>query len=472
MAATSAIPAGMASAQTLAPNAVGTIEGWTSHSPFLTRAFAPVFDERDDLNLVIEGEIPRELRGIFMRNGPNPMFAPDALYAYPFDGAGMLHAITIENGKAAYRNRWVATDEVKKERQAGKRLFNSSFGPPPHANLSNTNIIRHAGRFLSLYEGGVPYEVDRTMSTKGAYTFDGRLKTFMSAHPKIDPVTNELLAIAYDLRASRMTYLRAAANGSLDRAVDIPSPWPAMVHDIAITRRYVIACICPFVFDFTRPGPPATWQPERGGRIMVVPRDARSADQVRWFECEPFFNFHVVNAFDDGDVIEFALPWYDAYTLTHDRPIKLELHRLRVDLSGSKVTDTTLDDRVCEFGRVNDALLGKQAQFGYVALRDPRPNETPQTGSFEAFARYDLKTGEKVVHRFAQGETICEPVFVPAPGSTSEDDGYVISFVHEEGNAGGSFVMLDAKRLDAAPIARIRLPRRVPSGLHGWWVAA
>jgi carotenoid cleavage dioxygenase-like enzyme len=470
-AAANALPLDLAHAAGTDSQVTGSVEGWVSQSPFLARAFAPVFDERDDAGLVVEGELPRGLDGVFMRNGPNPMFAPDPYYAYPFDGTGMLHAIFLQDGKASYRNRWVATTELVQERAAGKRLFDSSFAPPPHANLSNTNIVLHAGRYLSLYEGGIPYEVDRALSTKGSYDFAGKLKTFMSAHPKQDPVTREMLAIAYDLPASRMTYLRVAADGTLDRSVDIASPWPAMLHDIAITRSYVVACICPFVFA---PGQrvPATWQPERGARILLMPRDARSAGEARWIECAPFFNFHTVNAYEVGSTIELTLPWYDAYTLVHDRPIKLELHRLTIDLAAGKVADTRLDDMPCEFGRVNERHLGSKAQFGYVGLRDPRPGEAPQMGAFEAFARYDLQTGQRIVHRFAPGETVCEPVFVAAPGATREDDGYVLSFVHEEGSPSGSFVVLDAHQLDAGPIARIRLPRRIPAGLHGSWMPA
>jgi len=454
------------------PGGSGVAAKWTSESPFLTRAFAPVADERYDRDLVVDGEVPRDLHGVFMRNGPNPMFAPDAHYAYPFDGTGMLHAIYLEGGKAAYRNRWVATAELERERAAGKRLYNSTFSPPPHANLANTNIISHAGRFLALYEGGQPYETDRLLGTRGAYDYGGRLKTYMSAHPKKDPVTGELLAIAYDLDRSQLTYLRVTPDGTLDRSVDIAAPWSVMIHDIAITPRFVVACVNPFVFDSSGKGPPAAWQPERGARILLVPRDARSADAARWIECAPFFNFHTVNAFEDGDRIELTLPWYDAYTLVRDRPIKLELHRLTIDVAAGRVTDTRLDELPCEFGRIDDRLLGARARYGYVGVRDPRPNEVPQMGAFESFARYDLATGQKVVHRFAAGETVCEPVFVPRPGAADEDDGYIASFVHEAGNPGGSFVLLDAKRLDAAPIARIRLPRRVPAGLHGNWIAA
>ena len=117
---------------------------------------------------------------------PNPRFAPDAHYAYPFDGTGMLHAIYLENGKASYRNRWVATTEFTEDSKAGKRLFNSTFSPPPHANMANTNIIRHGSRFLALYEGSQPYEIDRLVATRGSFDYRGRLKSYMSAHPKVD----------------------------------------------------------------------------------------------------------------------------------------------------------------------------------------------------------------------------------------------------------------------------------------------
>ena len=143
------------------------IQPWTSSNPALSGAFEPVFDERDDTDLKVEGEIPRGLRGVFMRNGPNPQYKPDDHYAYPFDGTGMVHAIYIERGRARYRNRWVMTNEMEQERAAGHRTFNSSFSAPPHADLANTNIVHHAGRYLALYEEGVPYELDRDLNTMG-----------------------------------------------------------------------------------------------------------------------------------------------------------------------------------------------------------------------------------------------------------------------------------------------------------------
>lgn len=461
----------LAAAADMAASEAGDIDTWTSESPFLTRAFAPVFDERNDANLPIEGEIPKGLRGVFMRNGPNPEFKPDEHYAYPFDGTGMIHAIYLENGRARYRNRWVLTKELARERAAGQRIYNSTFSPPPHANLANTNIIHHGGRYLALYEGGAPYEMDRDINTVGLFNYDGKLPGAMSAHPKVDPASGELLAIAYHLETGGLVYLRADKTGQFDRAVTFQAPWPAIVHDVAITDRHVAAFICPLVFDFSRKGPPAVWEPDRGTMVALVPRDAHAAEDVKWIKGPPFFHWHAVNAFAEGDRIEIVVPWYDAFSLT-SAARKLELHRLVIHTDTNIVEDQTIDDRPCEFGRINDAYLGRRARYGYVGLRDPRPGETPQPGAFEAIARYDLQTGKKTVHQFPPGVTICEPVFVADPHGRQEEDGFIFTFVHEAASAGGSFMIFDARRLEDEPLAVIRLPRRVPAGLHGSWKAA
>jgi carotenoid cleavage dioxygenase len=469
-----AAPSSPAAAASVTPEAAavaGAAPQWASSNPALDRAFAPVFDERDDTNLTIEGEIPAGLRGVFMRNGPNPQFQPDAHYAYPFDGTGMIHAIYLQDGKVRYRNRWVRTAEFQQERAAGHRIYNSSFSAPPHADLANTNIIRHAGRFLALYEGGKPYEVDREIGTVGLFDYDGKLPTVMSAHPKLDPTTGELLSIAYNAQTGAMIYLRASPAGQLDAIVPFQAPWPTMVHDISITEHHVVAFIGPAVWGSGRAGPPIAWQPERGTAVAVIPRDAKSASDIKWAKGAPFFQFHVMNAFVDGDRIEVTVPWYDSFSLTKPAT-RLELHRIVIDTKGGTITDQALDDRACEFPRINDRYLGRRARYGYVGMRDPRPGEVPQMGAFEAIARYDLSSGSKVVHRFPAGITICEPLFVADPHGTDEQDGFIFTFAHQQGVATGSFVILDARALDGALLATVRLPRRVPAGLHGSWTPA
>src|SRR5271155_1232494 len=91
---------------------------WTSDDPHLSGNFAPIGPEIDANDLpVIAGKIPSDLRGAYMRNGPNPLFKPIA-YAYPMDGDGMIHAVYFDNGRARYRNRFVQTAGLTTERRA------------------------------------------------------------------------------------------------------------------------------------------------------------------------------------------------------------------------------------------------------------------------------------------------------------------------------------------------------------------
>ena len=440
------------------------ILSWTSENPFLQGAYAPVFDERDDVNLPIEGEIPRSLNGVFMRNGPNPQFQPER-YVYPFDGTGMIHAVYLEDGRAQYRNRWVLTRELQEERAAGRRIYGASFGPQPHANLANTNIIRHGGRYLALYEAGAPYEMDRELNTLGIYDYAGTLPGAMSAHPKIDPQTQELLAVAYDIRTATLTYLAADSQGRLQKVIPFGAPWPAMVHDIAFTENYVIAFVCPFVIAPPKPA----WEPERGTAIALIPRHGES-QKVRWLRTAPFFHFHTLNAFEDGNCIEVQLPLFSSYSLRPEKSRRLELHTIRLDHETGTVNDQAVDDRACEFPRLNDRRAGKQNRYGYVAFRHPRHGEEPQMGLFEAIACYDFRTGTKTVHTFPAGQFVGEPVFVADPGRTEENAGFIFSFVYDASMDGSSLVILDAGDLAAPPLAVIGLPRRVPAGLHASWM--
>ncbi len=66
--------------------------------------------------------------------------------------------------------------------------------------------------------------------------------------------------------------------------------------------------------------------------------------------------------------------------------------------------------------------------------------------------------------------TVCEPLFVADPLGKAEEDGFIFTFVHDATSPAGSFVILDARQLDAKPLAVVHLPRRVPAGLHSSWM--
>jgi carotenoid cleavage dioxygenase len=63
-----------------------------------------------------------------------------------------------------------------------------------------------------------------------------------------------------------------------------------------------------------------------------------------------------------------------------------------------------------------------------------------------------------------------EAIFVPPAVGTANGEGYVMQLVdrHESGTT--DLLILDAQRIDELPAATLRIPIRMPGGLHGNWV--
>jgi carotenoid cleavage dioxygenase len=210
-------------------------------SPYLSRGFEPLRMECERDHLTIEGEIPKDLDGTFYRIGPSPQFAPRGIYN-PLNGDGMVHAFEVRDGQVSYRNRWVRTQQWMIDHAAGRAMFGTSGNPadsdPGVASMrtdgvANTNLVWHGSRLLALEEGHAPIEMHPdSLETIGGWSFDGRLPRNMTAHPKIDPATGEMIFFA-NFPTGRLTgdielYFADAA-AALTRAQMIRGPFPADV---------------------------------------------------------------------------------------------------------------------------------------------------------------------------------------------------------------------------------------------------
>ena len=310
--------------------------------PNLTGGFAPIQMECDIRDVVVVGEVPSDLNGSFYRNGPNPQFAPRGFYHW-FAGDGMVHAFHIENGRVSYRNRWVQTKQWLLERDAGRALF-SVFNPmeqdPSVAGLetdgvANTNIIWHGGKLLALEEGHAPFELDPiSLESRGAYDYAGKLQGPMTAHPKIDQETGEMLFFGYNADGGispEMTFNVVDRDGHLIRSEAFTAPYAAMVHDFMVTKDYVLFPIMPLTGSMDRAfagGPVYAWEPEKGTHIGIMPRNG-SVEDMRWFVGDPSYVFHPMNAYNDG-AKSFAMcvntlrhrcsPWWMVALATRKRP--------------------------------------------------------------------------------------------------------------------------------------------------------
>jgi len=454
---------------------------------YLEGNFAPVREEVDLACPQVEGTIPKDLAGFFLRNGPNADLSPlDPKTYHPFDGDGMIHEMAFADGKASYRNRWVVTKGLQRERAAGRALWGgfATIGksePPadmPFKNLANTALAWHAGKLLALWEAGSPYLVDMPgLETRGETTFDGGWPHAVSAHPKVDPRTGELIVFCYSpVEQPYVRYGVVDAHGKVVHKTGIElAGRPVMIHDMAITATHSLIFDMPVTFSLERimqGGNAFAWEPENGTRIGVLPRYGDGAD-VQWFDVQTGYVFHAFNAWDEGDeiVVDACLSPQTSILAETDVPLDVErarMHRYRLNRTTGAVTEGRVSDIPLEFSRVNEGYVGVKTRYGYAS----RFADDPINLRFSAVLKYDRQDDRIAAVELPEKVFTQEFVFAPKVGSASEDDGYVVGFVYDETRQASEAWVIDAQRFEEGPIAKVHIPVRVPYGFHSHWVSA
>ena len=295
--------------------------------------------------------------------------------------------------------------------------------------------------------------------------------------------TGDLHAIAYFFAWEHVQHVVINPAGRVSRTTDIPVADGPMMHDFALTGKYVVLFDLPVTFsmDAVSAGQqmPYTWNPAHQARVGLLPRDGSPGD-VRWLEVDPCWIFHTLNAYDDGDrVVADLIRYegaYDVATLGGHGPVTLD--RWIIDPAAGKVTQQRLDDRIQEFPRVDDRVIAQPHRYGYSAVIGEVSQATVSlSGDFtdQAFAnallKHDLAAGTVQAHEFGRGATAGEAVFAPAAPDAAEDHGYVMAFVHDPDRGAADLVILAAQDFTGEPVARVHLPARIPLGFHGSWIA-
>ncbi|MGA0043283.1 MAG: carotenoid oxygenase family protein [Ilumatobacteraceae bacterium] len=452
----------------------------TSPNPFLAGNLAPVHEEVTVTNLRVTGTIPHELTGRYLRNGPNPAGSVNEAKYHWFTGHGMVHGIRLDSGNATwYRNRWVRTKEVC-DLKGGTPP--PSDWPADHPSFpANTNVIGHAGRTFAIVEAGSPpVELSYDLDTIRVSNLDGTLPFAFSAHPKRDPRTGELHVMTYYWGwGNQVQYLVVGVDGRVRRHVDIPLPGGPMIHDLAITERYVLIFDLPCVFnlDAAMKGArlPYFWEPAYEPLIGFLPREG-SAHDVKWVTIDPCYIFHPMNAFDDGDEVVLDAARHPRMFDREQRgpsegdPV---LTRWRLNPHAGTSRENVISDRPQEFPRIRESLIGQRYRFGYCA------------GIGAGFAqdtltKVDHDAGTVVARSDQPRYGYGEPVFVPrqssfeshngSTGSGYEDDGYLIALRHDTETDTSDLAIFDAQAITDDPVAVVHLPVRVPNGFHGNWI--
>ena len=430
--------------------------------------WAPVKEELTVSDLEVKGEVPKEINGLYIRNGMNPR---SGFSDHWFFGNGMLHGFNFEDGKVSYKNRYVRTPYYEKDLD-----IIGSFGDLS-ASPANTHIIKHADKFLALEEAHLPWEVDENLETKGVYDFNGKLKGAMTAHPRTCPKTGELLFFSYSVMSEPyLTYYRVNPVGKLVQIEPIELPRAVMMHDWNVTENHVVFMDLPIISDMNlavETGSPFGFKPEFGARLGVMPREGSNSD-VRWFDIDPCYVFHPLNSYEDGNKIILHVcrqqeamvgGFQDIYG---GETTVARLWKWTIDLELGSVKEEQIDDAPCDFPRIDDRRIGFKNDYGYFTTLK---TDVESLTIGRHLLKYDLVNGKRLTHDLGENVTGGEALFVPRTANSSEDDGWVISLAYEAETDRSKRLIINSQDFESAPVAEIYAPQRVPNGAHGSWVS-
>ena len=466
--------------------------------PYRTGAWRPQNREWTATDMVVEGTIPDDLHGVYLRNTENPL-VPAAERYHPFDGDGMIHSIFFSNGKAEYRNRFIRTEGLLAELDAGGPLWSGLAESPLVAprqdgwgartrmkDASSTDVVVHNGVALtSFYQCGDLYRLDPiSLEDDGREAWNGKFPDAgVSAHTKVDEATGELMFFNYQTTYPYMHYGVVSPTGDLVHYTPVPLPGPRLPHDMTFTENFSILNDCPLFWkeDLIERGIYATqFHRDMPTRLGVIPRYGTEKD-IKWFECDATYVLHWINAYEDGDeiVVDGYFQFDPSPGVAPDATLEQRMfrfldlfalqsrpYRWRLNMKTGTVKEGPLSDTITEFGMISALTAGKNYEWVYSTI--------PAVGwfGFEGIIKHNVVTGSEENYQLPEGVYASETVFAPRPNPRSEDDGYLITFTMDVVNDSSDCLVFDAQNVSDGPVARIQLPERICSGTHATWAAA
>ncbi len=420
---------------------------------YLQGNYAPVKEIITEDNLEVIGSIPKELSGLYLRNGPNPIGSPNVKKYHWFTGEAMLHGVRIDEGKAIwYRNNLVGSG-------------------------NNTHVISHGGKIYAIVEAGdKPVEIDQQLNSLDTDPFHGTLETGFTAHTKFDSQSKELHGITYAFpRGSyEAHYVVIGKDGRVKRTDLLPLSSGTMLHECAITENYVLVLDLSITFALSKLARgyfPFSWNDDHQARIGLLNRKSNNVE-IKWFNIDPCYFFHTVNAYENqqGNVVVDAMRYQRLFDEDWNGPFTEFpplLTRWTLNSANGNASEQQLDDLPAEFPRMHPHLNGKFNRFGY----------SLGTGlgvkpDFGRIIKYDFVNKSNEVYELCEGKEGAESVFIPSENQKNEDDGYLMTYVYDKASDKSNLVIFHAQNIKSGPIAQIKLPQRVPFGFHGSWVPA
>jgi carotenoid cleavage dioxygenase-like enzyme len=469
--------------------------------------FAPSRVEADLYDVEVDGTIPQELDGAFYRVGADTQYPPlfeDDIY---LNGDGMVTMVRFKDGHADLRTRYVRTKRFELERAARRALFgsyrNQLTNDPSVADIddgnANTALVWHAGRLLALKEAARPYELDPvTLETRGICDFGGQLqgRTF-TAHPKVDPVTGEMIAFSYNSSGrpdDQIMLFDISASGHITRTQQFTAPYSSMMHDWLVTRDHLIFTFSPMISDWQRmvggERQYFIWDPSKQTHIAIIPR-AQGVSGIKWFSSDLVMETHSLNAWSEGDTViadHFVAKtgWFSQFPKTTVGKLKEAppiASRWTFDLSegadfpvvdGPTYRSENLWPHPGDMPRVDPRFMMDRNRHSWVGCLNlelgPMPDLGPMGPPFNSLVHLDDQTGQRTTYYPGPDSAPEEPVFIPKGPDAAEGEGYLISVISRRALNRNDIVILDALDLAAGPLATLKVPFRLRYAFHGTWI--
>ncbi|XP_077252487.1 carotenoid 9,10(9',10')-cleavage dioxygenase 1-like [Tasmannia lanceolata] len=387
--------------------------------------------------------------------------------------------------------------------------------------ISNTNIFEHSGKIYTIAENHIPQEIDiSTLRTLDNWDVNGTWDRPFTSHPKRAPGTGELVIMGVDAREPFFVLGIISADGKkLAHKVDLKFKRSSICHEIGVTEKYNIIIDCPLTLDIDRlvkGGPLIKYEKEGYARIGVMPRYG-DAYSIKWFEVEPHCTFHIFNCFDDGDEVvvrgcralgsiipgpDLGLNKFEWFSrgfkpisaseesVYHSKEDGLFFSRsyewtLNMETGVVEERNLTGTEFAMEFPMINNNFTGLQNKYGYSQVVDSIASSSCGLSKFGRLAKLhfdeqDSKiskrendSGEMIkvdYHILGENYFCSGAAFVSRNGGSEEDDGWIVSFVHNEDTNISQVHIIETQKFDGHPIAKIALPQRVPYGFHGTFI--
>jgi len=451
---------------------------------------APVRLESELRDLeIVAGKVPEDLNGRLYRCGPDPQYPPMLGDSVFIDGEGMASMFRFDHGHVDFKSRYIRNERYKLQEEARRSLFgryrnrytNDASVKGANMGTANTNAIWHGGKLLILKEDSLPWEIDPdTLETKREWNYDGAVKALtMSAHPKLDLLTGELLTFSYQARGDATTdiaFYIIDKDGKVAHECWFNAPWAPMVHDFAVTETHVIIPFFPLITDLDvikKGGPYYQWHGDKETTVAIIPRYGKAED-IRWFRGPATSAGHMMNAVTEGTKLHLDLclyqgncfPFFTTPEGKETAPVPPMLTRMSFDLASNSDGYETrqLSPMPCEMPRTDDRYQGRPYRHGYAMCFGPDRAGGSMVGHI------DHQTGKLELWNPGEGSGVQEPCFAPRRPDSAEGDGYLLVLVNRMKEMRSDLAILDARNVAAGPVALIKLPTRIRSTFHGMWV--